>query len=43
LLRDGDARLELSVSPKGYLKLMGDAYLVWRCGEMQKPGYFDLN
>lgn len=42
LIGDDDITLYLPVPAKGFLKLMGDAYMAWRFGELEKPGTKEL-
>ena len=39
---EGDVEIRGSVQSKGYVKLMGDAYLAYRYGEIEKPGPKEL-
>jgi hypothetical protein len=38
MVGDGDVEITGSVPGKGYVKLMGDAYLAYKYGEIEKPG-----
>ena len=42
MVGDGDVQIRGSVPGKGYVKLMGDAYLAYRYGEIEKPGPKEL-
>jgi hypothetical protein len=42
LIGDDDITLILPVPTKVYLKVMGDAYLAYRYGEIEKPGTKEL-
>ncbi len=38
MVGDDDVEIRGSVPGKGYVKLMGDAYLAYRYGEIERPG-----
>lgn len=42
MVGDGDVEITGSVPGKGYVKLMADAYLAYRYGEIEKPGPKEL-
>lgn len=42
LLGTEDIQIRLSIPPQGYLRLMGDAWLAWQYGEIERPGTKEL-
>lgn len=42
MVGDGDVEIRGSVPGKGYVRLMADAYLAYRYGEIEKPGPKEL-
>ena len=42
MIGDDDVTITLPVSAKGFLKIMGDAYVAWNYGELEKPGTKEL-
>lgn len=38
MLGTEDIVIRLSIPPQGYLRLMGDAWMAWKYGEIEKPG-----